>query len=534
MNSTRLFTNGKFFTADQRNKEADAMIVRDGRISWIGKERDMPPVEGMPVNLGGRRVLPGFIDAHFHPLLLAETSKQIACTPPRVHSISDFIKAVGQYREVQRSDEWIEGWGYDEGKLEEGRAPNRYDLDKASEDVPIVLTRTCTHIISVNSKALEIAGITRGTPDPPGGQIDRDEQGEPTGVLRESATALVKDIMPVKSLEEKAALLAEYSQILLSKGVTGITEMMADHQPNDFYDIFQAAVGKGMKQRAALYYNWNEFRQLDFTDPAIFDKEQRVYIAGIKLFADGSISGQTAWVTPPFLGNGANNGISTTTKEELLAAGEAAKKYGIQLSVHAMGERAIDQVVDTFYKRADWLDDAPSVRIEHVSLPTDQALQRAAESGIAFVTQPIFLYAEIESYLKNLGEERTRASYPVKTMLEKGIQLAFSSDAPATAWGDPVNPFVGLEAAVTRKAYDGTDVGQEERVSIETAIELYTRAAQEVTRIPGVGQLIPGNYADFIVLEKDIFTEGKSEISENKVEETYMGGERVYQRERHV
>ncbi|VEF49888.1 metal-dependent hydrolase [Bacillus freudenreichii] len=285
-----------------------------------------------------------------------------------------------------------------------------------------------------------------------------------------------------------------------------------------------------MKQRAALYYNWKEFQQLDLSDPGVFDKEQPVYIAGIKLFADGSISGQTAWVNPPFLGGGENYGISTTTQEELLAAGEAAKKHGIQLAVHAMGERAIDQVVDAFYKKADWLDDAPSVRIEHVSLPTDQALQHAAESGIAFVTQPIFLYAEIESYLKNLGEERTRISYPVKTMLEKGIQLSFSSDAPATAWGDPVNPFFGLEAAVNRKAYDGMDIGQEERISIEKAVELYTKAAQEVTRIPGVGQLVPGNHADFIVLEKDVFCADKAEISQIKVKETYMGGVMVYQK----
>lgn len=530
MSFTRIFTNGKIFTADRQNREADAMIICKGKVSWIGKEEDMPSVMGEKVNLQGCRVLPAFIDAHLHPLMLAVTSRQLACTSLGVTSIVGMVQALKKLSEAQSPDSWIEGWGYDEGKLEEGRTPNRHDLDQATRNIPIVLTRTCTHILSVNSRALEIARITKDTPDPPGGKIDRDEYGEPTGVLRESAGDLVKNKMPVKSLEEKAGALAEYSDTFLAKGITGITEMMADHRPIDYFEIYKAAAKKGMKQRVALYYNWDEFQQLDLNDPALFDREQAVYIAGIKLFADGSISGQTAWVHPAFIGDDENAGISTTSREELLKAGEAAKKYGIQLAVHAMGEQAIDQVVDTFFKRADWLEGAPSVRIEHASLPTVRALQRAAESGIAFVTQPIFLFAEIESYLNNLGEERSGNAYPVKTILEKGIQLAFSSDAPATAWDDPVNPFVGLGASVNRKAYNGWDIGQEQAISIETAIELYTKASQEVARIPFVGRLVPGFHADFIVLEKDILQVDKAEISGMAVKETYLGGEKVYQK----
>jgi predicted amidohydrolase YtcJ len=164
-------------------------------------------------------------------------------------------------------------------------------------------------------------------------------------------------------------------------------------------------------------------------------------------------------------------------------------------------------------------------------MPTKQALQRAAETGIAFVPQPIFLYAEIESYLKNLGAERLKQTYPIQSMLEAGIKLAFSSDAPATAWVDPVNPFVGIKAAVTRIAYDGTDTGQDQRVDVPTAITLYTRAAQEITRIPDVGQLTPGYHADFIVLDQDILAIRPEEIDRITVEETYMGGSLVYQKE---
>jgi predicted amidohydrolase YtcJ len=164
-------------------------------------------------------------------------------------------------------------------------------------------------------------------------------------------------------------------------------------------------------------------------------------------------------------------------------------------------------------------------------MPTAQALDRAAKTGIAFVIQPIFLFAEIESYLKNLGTERTKQTYPVRTMLKKGIPVAFSSDAPATAWADPVNPFVGIKSAVTRLAYDGTDTGQDQRVDLETAIILYTKAAQEISRIPDVGQLAPGYHADFMVLDRDIFVISQEEIDKVQVEQTYMGGELVYQKD---
>ena len=243
------------------------------------------------------------------------------------------------------------------------------------------------------------------------------------------------------------------------------------------------------------------------------------------------MSGRTAWVNPPFLGEEGNYGIQTTTKEELLAAAVAAKHNNIQLVVHAMGEQAIDLIVDTFYEVPGWLEDIYSIRIEHAAMPTPQALQRAGEAGIAFVTQPIFLFAEIESYVNNLGTERMKnQTYPVQSMLDAGIKVAFSSDAPATAWADPANPFVGIKSAVTRVAYDRTDTGKEQKIDIETAITLYTRAAQEITRIPKVGQLAPGYYADFMILNEDILGINEDKIDEVQVIETYMGGNIVYQK----
>lgn len=523
------FVNGKIFTSNPDQLYATAMKVQNGKVTWIGEQEDVEKTEGSAIDLQGRRVLPGFIDAHLHPWHLAMYAKQIAALPPNVHSIAELVEKIRERRKSLEDGRWIECWGYDEGKLAEGRMPTRWDLDKAASDVPVVASRSCVHIMSVNSKVLEMAGITKDTPNPPGGQIDKDEQGEPTGVLRESARELVFKMMPVQTIEEDAAALAVLSPKLFAHGITAITDLMARAKPVDYLDMYNKGREKGLQQRTVLYYLWEDLQKQPIQDKNRLNRETPVHIGGIKLFSDGSISGQTAWVNPPFLGEEEAYGIPTTSKEELLAAGEAAKQYGIQLVIHAMGEQAINLIVDAFYEKEGWLEDAPSIRIEHVTLPTEQAMKRMAEARIGIVTQPVFLYAEIESYLKNLGADRTKTTYPVKTMLDAGIEVAFSSDAPGTAWADPVNPFLGIKSAVTRTAYDGTDTGQEERIDVATAIELYTRAAQELTRIPAIGQLKPGYYADFIILDQDILEIDPQKIDELQVVETYMGGECVYQ-----
>ncbi|WHX98315.1 amidohydrolase [Neobacillus sp. DY30] len=525
------FINGKIFTSNSNQPIANAMVVREDKIVWTGDQSELKNIEGEIKDLNGKCVLPGLIDAHLHPLYLASAAKQIACTAPNVNSIAELKEKVRKLRAVQSPDIWIEGWGYDEGKLLERRSPTRWDLDEAAADVPVIITRTCAHIVAVNSKVLELAGISKNTPDPQGGKIDRDENGEPTGVLRENAKDLVTEIMPVKTHEENAELLAELSPILLSKGITAISELMGKANPVDYYEMYNLAAKKGLKQRTVIHYEWEDLKGKSLLTGEYTNKQRQIYIGGIKLFSDGSVSGQTAWVNPPFLGNGDNYGIQMTTKEELLAAKEAAVENNVQLVVHAMGEQAIDLIIDTFYGTEGWLKDTPSIRIEHAAMPTPRALKKAAETGIAFVTQPIFLFAEIESYLKNLGIERTKLTYPFQSMLEAGVKIAFSSDAPATAWSDPVNPFVGIKSAVTRKAYDGTDTGQDQKIDIETAITLYTRAAQEISGIPYIGQLTPGYQADFIILDQDILEIDPEKIDEIRILETYMGGELVYQRE---
>ena len=201
--NTTTFINGKIFTSDSAAPYADSMIVEDGRITWIGTQADLPDTRGAVTDLGGRRVIPGFVDAHMHPVMLADYRKKITIMPPEINSIEELVNAIRRRREEQGPGEWIEGWGYDEQGLLEKRSPNRYDLDRGCSDAPVSLMRTCAHIRCVNSMALKLAGIDRNTPDPPGGEIERDENGEPTGVLKENARNLLAPLLPLESVDKK-------------------------------------------------------------------------------------------------------------------------------------------------------------------------------------------------------------------------------------------------------------------------------------------------------------------------------------------
>lgn len=527
-----LFENGIIFTSDDTNLYADAMLVSDGSIRWIGKKENIPAGEYEHVNLQGACVVPGFIDAHMHPVMLADFSKKISALPPEVHSIEELKEKIRQVRSAQQPGEWIEGWGYDEGKFEEKRSLNRYDLDAGCSDSPVSITRTCGHIRCVNSKALEIAGITRDTPDPEGGEIERDAYGEPTGVLKENARNLVLPFIPKESHEDKVQNLVDLGNLLKSQGIVAVCDM-GNLDNGDNFPLYQEAARRGYCQETAIYYMWDYFA--DDPDFAIHethrDKNGQIFAAGLKLIGDGSVSGRTAWMDKPYLGTMDEYGISTCSDSLMESAVSFCKRNHCQLSMHAMGGNAITRVVERAYREENWMqDDTPYVRVEHITDPAPESIQKAAEKGIFFVTQPIFMYAEIESYLTNLGEEWMRKCYPVRTMLDQGVQLCFSTDAPATSWAVPSDPFPCLKAAVTRKAYDGTDCGQDQRVDIETAVKLYTRESAKAAGFQRIGQLKEGYKAHFAVLDRNLFTIPEEEIDQVKVTALYVSGKCEYQR----
>lgn len=532
----RIFENARIFTSDDENLYADTMIVEEGKVAWIGNRKDMPLCNYEKVDLEGACVIPGLIDAHMHPVMLADFSQQISALPPKVNSIAELIEEIRRVRKEKFADsqdgKWIEGWGYDEGKFSEKRSLNRYDLDEGCSDMPVCIIRTCGHIRCVNSKALEIAGIDRNTPDPEGGEIERDANGEPTGVLKENARNLVTPFMPVATREEKVQNLAALGELLLSQGIVGVTDM-GNLDKGDNYPLYQEAAKKGWKLKTGIYYMWDFFagdREFDLSSEKL-DKEQQIFAAGLKLIGDGSVSGRTAWMGRPYQGSNAECGMPVCSDELVESAVSFCKRKHCQLSIHAMGEKAIERAVNRLCQEENWMEEknVPYTRVEHITDPSEESIQKAAKYGLAFVTQPIFMYAEIESYLKNLGEEWMKKCYPVKHMLESKVQLCFSTDAPATSWAVPSDPFPCMKAAVTRRAWDGTDCGREQAVDIETAVKLYTRESAKAAGFWDMGQLKKGYSADFAVLDKNIFEIPAEEIDKIKVKKVFIKGKRVYE-----
>lgn len=534
MEGSCIYKNGKIFTSDREHLYAEAMLVRDGVICKVGANEEVEAAAGSEcrhVDLEGRRVIPGFVDCHMHPLMLADFSKQISALPPKIHSIQELIQAVKEKRQEQGPDQWIQGWGYDEGKFAERRSITRWDLDQGCADAPVSIIRTCGHIRCVNSKALEIAGIDRNTPDPEGGEIERDENGEPTGVLKENARNLVTPFIPSAKRKQTIENLVELGQLLTSQGIVAITDM-GNLDPSDNYPLYLDAVKKGFLQEVGVYYMWDFYMDNPkFHIPEeLFDKSRQIFVSGLKLIGDGSVSGRTAWMAEPYLDSD-SCGISVCSDRQMETAVEFCRKNRCQLSMHAMGTRAIERVVNRAAEEEKWNDGPePYVRVEHITNPSEDSIRKAAEKGIGFVTQPIFLYAEIESYLKNLGPERMKDCYPVRHLLESGVRLCFSTDAPATSWAVPSDPFPNLKGAVTRTAWDGTDCGAEQAVDIETALILYTKESAEMVGFERLGQLKEGYKADFAVLDRDILAIPPEELDQVSVAETYIGGSCVYRK----
>lgn len=528
-----LYKNARIFTSDPACPEADSMVVENGSIVWIGTCTDLPESYKestiSTVDLSGRRVIPGIVDAHMHPLVLADCMDKIACLPPRVHSIEELKEEIRKEALTKKEGEWICGWGFDEGKFAEHRTPTKHDLDEASLGHPVELLRSCSHIRSVNSKVLEIAGIDKNTPEVPGGEIVRDPDGTPNGILLENARHLVADHLPVTKEAQQVDQMVNLGNLLLSYGITAFTDM-GTFLVKDFYPLFLAAAEKGLRQEMGIYYPWDLMRNSEALafDSSDTNPEKQIHKNGLKLFADGSVAGQTAWMSRNYLGTDAC-GMPVCSDEELDSAIAYCKEHHLQLSIHAMGEKAIDRMLDRLAQEDNWMEtDVPYARIEHVTEPSDRAIGIAKKKGIAYVTQPIFFYSEIESYLKNLGPEWTCKTYPVKKLLDRGVKVALSTDSPATSWATMYDPFVNMMAAVTRTAYDGTDCGQEQAIDIRTALELYTRESSMIAGFSRMGMLKPGYKANFAVLSEDVLTVPSEQIGDVKVLETYIGGECVY------
>jgi hypothetical protein len=519
-----LFTHGVVRTFDSDYPAAEALAVERGRIVAVGANADILALRRtgtQVIDLRGKTVLPGFIDAHQHQVYMGLSFQQVDATAAAVASIGEILERVRQRAERTPSGEWIEGRGYHDARLQEKRNPTRDDLDRAAPDHPVFLTRVCGHIMSVNSRALQLAGINRNTPDPAGGSIDRDPAtGEPTGVLRETAMQLIRRVVPLPSPTMLRRAILDAAEHNLRHGITSVWEPSIEP---DQLEVYRALAANGeLPVRVVMAHKKVLRSGEEVPIPPRFTGDWLSLVA-VKLFQDGGFGGATAALTSAYTNAPETRGLLVWEQDALNQHARAIHEAGLRISIHAIGDAAIISVLDAIeYAVGDSWSVNYRHRIEHCGLPLPPIPERLKRLNVVVVLQPPFLWNDGDVYMDRVGAERSRWLYPIKTLLDGGVPVAGSSDAPVVP---DINPLLGIKTAVTRKAKTGQVVAPEERISVEEAISLYTtRAAYACGEEEFKGSLSVGKFADLVVLGEDPFRVNSDELSAIPIEMVVVNG----------
>lgn len=483
---------------------ASALLIVDGEIAAIGTDEDVRSRAGSETSvsdLHGATVAPGFVDAHVHAFACALDTLTLSCLPPSVDGLDVIQQRVAERAASTPPGGWIVGTGYDDARLRERRHPSRHDLDRAAPRNPVVLTRVCGHMSVASTRALELAGIDDATSDPSGGTIVRDPAGHATGLLLERAQELVDDIVPPADDETLANALVRTRGELLARGITTIGEaLLGSFHPRETR-LWRDAFGDGWMGPTVLF----------LAAPGLLETEDvsDLPVIGTKLFADGVVTGRTAFVMEPFEGS-AEHGMLIHEPRELADLVGRSVARGLPVGIHAMGDAGIDTAIEAIVRAEEVVGGHPPLarrhRIEHCTLPSRAARGLMRSVGIVPVTQPVFLFAEGEAYLDAFGPERCRRAYPLRTMRREGLSPVLSSDAPATSWDDPLDPWLGVATAVTRRTWAGSVLGDEEAVTLAEALAMYTLEGAKALGVEErTGSIQIGKDADLLVFADDPF-----------------------------
>jgi predicted amidohydrolase YtcJ len=528
-----IFHNAKLTTQDPDFPHATALALRDGRILAVGDDAEIRalarPQTG-EIDLGGRRVLPGLTDAHFHFYDWALGRRGLSLTGTA--SLADARERVRQAVREADPGQWIIGQGWNQDAWPHPRLPGRADLDDLTPENPTILWRTDLHLAWVNSRALQTAGITADTCDPDMGVIDRDESGQPTGILRELAINLVRRVLLPPTADEIDEAVRKAMNDVHRLGLTGVHDMriMGGEDGPPAFRAWQRLRGEG-KLNLRVWMMLPSERLSEATALGLRTGFGDAYlrVGGIKLFADGATGPRTAWMLEPFADAGV--GMPLTPMEEIADIVSRAHQAGISTAIHAIGDRAVRELLDVFAevlpRQSEDVRPLAPHRIEHVQHSHSADLKRLAPMGLVASVQPIHATDDIAMVERACGE-RARWAYAFRDLLDAGTVLALGSDCPVAS----PNPFWGIHAAVTRRRRDGTPPGgwyPTQRLTVAEAVWGYTMGSAHASgQTAFLGSLSPGKLADLIVLDRDIFDIPAQDISDTRVLLTILGGQVVY------
>jgi predicted amidohydrolase YtcJ len=519
-----ILVNAHIHTFDQREPLPSALVIQGDRVRFAGDEPEAISMAGPKseiLDLNGRHVLPGLIDSHIHIETLSLSLEKVDCDTPTKSACLD---RVNERSRSAPEDEWVLGHGWNQNKW--GGFGNRGDLDLAAPDNPVYLTATTLHTAWANSRALQIAGVNRDTPDPPGGRIERDAERQPTGILFESAMHLVADQIPPPSLGTRMRAMRRTQELMWKAGLTGA---------HDVDGVSCLETLQALNSQGELGLRIRKTLPRDSLDAARALRlrsgfgDALLRICGVKLFSDGALGQRTAAVLDPYLEEPDNRGILLLEREQLINIGTEAREIGLPLFVHAIGDYANRVVLDALQElRAMEPPDGqprPTHRIEHAQLLHPDDIPRFARLGVSASMQPIHAPSDHHMAERYWGD-RCQNAYAWHSLLRSGANLAFGSDAPV----DTFSPFIGVFAATTRRSpYEqsrGASWIPEQCIGRKQALQAYTLgAARSVGEDGHWGRLLPGYYADLIILDDDPLQVDEEELPTMKIAGTMVGGE---------
>ena len=522
-----LLTNGRIYLMDAWDTVVDTLVVRDGRVAFAGRRGDVNAsgAEDL-VDLGGRAVVPGLVDAHGHLMHLARGRLTLDAGGAR--SEAEVAERVAARAARTPRGEWLGGRGWDQNRWPDRQWPTRASLDRAAPHHPVALTRIDGHATWANSAALAAAGIDRATQEPTGGRILKDERGEPTGVLVDTAQRLIQRAEPRPSAERFDQAVTEAIDECLAAGLTGIHEMGAE-----LYAIasYRRLVERGrfpfrnyVAVAARSESTWSHYRE---HGPETFG-DGRVVVGALKLMADGALGSRGAALHDAYCDDPGNTGLVLVPGEEVERLTLEAGALGFQVCVHAIGDRANTLVLDAF-ERA--LARAPRpdhrLRVEHAQILTERDVPRFARLGVLPSMQATHCTSDMAWAAERLGPERLAGAYAWRSLLATGVRIAGGSDFPV----ESPNPFHGLHAALTRRPRTGDDPGwqPEQRMTRTEAVRSFTEWNAYASRQEAVlGSLVPGKHADLVVLSDDVFTCPEARIPDIHPVLTLVAGEIVF------
>ncbi|WP_448581949.1 amidohydrolase [Thermaurantiacus sp.] len=517
-----LIVNANILSLDADGRvERYAMLLAgdDGRIEAMvplgGREPPLKPGD-YRLDARGATILPGFIDSHLHLMGLGLRLIALDLAPAR--SLDEALDRVRRHAARLPAGAWVTGGGWNQVRWGAG-FPTAADLDRAVADRPAALQRTDGHALWVNSAVLKAAGITRATRDPPGGRILRDSAGNPTGILVDAAMDLVRP-PPPGALERDKALATALAH-LAELGVTSVHDMGVT--PAD-WNLFRAFGDAGrltvrITGYAAGMEAADDIAPLGPT-PWLYDG--RLRLQGVKLYADGALGSRGAWLKAPYADEPGNRGLRLLDHARLRNLMSRANFAGYQLAVHAIGDAANAEVLNAYAEIAPAYGSGLRNRIEHAQVLDPADIPRFRALGVTASMQPIHATSDRTMAEARLGLDRLAGAYAWRSLLASGALLAFGSDAPV----EPANPFLGLHAATTRAGWR-----TEEALSLEAALAGFTVWAARAGLADGrAGRLVPGAFADFILLDEDPFQVPLDRLKDLNVRETWVAGVRVFQR----